>query len=273
MIRTMLATTVSAIGLALAAPAMAQDEAPLPQMDFGTWGVGLADIDTNVDPGDNFNAYVNGKWVRENTIPADRQRFGAFDLLGEKSREDTRTLINDLVASNPAPGTSARRIVDAYNAYYDVEAIDATGLAPAQPYLNRINAASDLEELVALFEEPAFAGLISIGVGIDARNPTQYVPSVGFDGMGLPDRDYYLVDSESNIAIRESYMEYLTTMLSAAGYADAAGAASAVYAFERDVAELEWARQMLRLPQLTYNELTADELRALAGDFPIDTVI
>ena len=273
MIRTMLATTVSAIGLALAAPAMAQDEAPLPQMDFGTWGVGLADIDTNVDPGDNFNAYVNGKWVRENTIPADRQRFGAFDLLGEKSREDTRTLINDLVASNPAPGTSARRIVDAYNAYYDVEAIDATGLAPAQPYLNRINAASDLEELVALFEEPAFAGLVSIGVGIDARNPTQYVPSVGFDGMGLPDRDYYLVDSESNIAIRESYMEYLTTMLSAAGYADAAGAASAVYAFERDVAELEWARQMLRLPQLTYNELTADELRALAGDFPIDTVI
>ena len=274
MLRKLLVTSASVIGLAVAAPAMAQDDAaPLPEMDFGTWGVGLEGIDTAVDPGDDFNAYVNGKWVRENTIPADRQRFGAFDLLGEKSREDVRTLVNDLVASNPAPGTTARRIVDAYNAYYDVEAIDATGLAPAQPYLNEINAAQNLTELASLFEKPAFAGLISIGVGIDARNPTEYVPSVGFDGMGLPDRDYYLVDSESNLEIRAKYMDYLETMLAAANYADPASAAQAVYAFERDVAELEWARQMLRLPQLTYNELTPDDLRAMAGNFPIDAVI
>ncbi|WP_340588402.1 M13 family metallopeptidase [Erythrobacter alti] len=270
----MLATTVSAIGLVLAAPAMAQDEASdTPTMDFGTWGVGLEGIDTQVNPGDDFNAYVNGKWVRENTIPADRQRFGAFDVLGEKSRDDVRTLINDLVASNPAPGTTARRIVDAYNAFYDVEAIDASGLAPAQPYLNEIFSAPDLNRLVELFEEPGYPGLVSAGVGIDARNPTQHVVSIGFDGMGLPDRDYYLVDSESNIAIREAYMEYLATMLGAAGYTDPQGAARAVYAFEHDVAKLEWARQMLRMPQLTYNELSRDDLRALSGDFPIDTLL
>ena len=274
MIRTMLATTVSAIGLAFAAPAMAQDDtADTPTMSFGTWGVDVDMIDQNVDPGDNFDSYVNGKWVRENTIPADRQRFGAFDILGEKSRVDVRALINDLVASDPAPGTSARRIVDAYNAFYDVEAIDASGLAPAQPYLQEIFTAPDLNRLVELFEGPGYPGLVSAGVGIDARNPTEHVVSIGFSGMGLPDRDYYLVDSESNIAIRESYLEYLATMLGAAGYTDPAGAARAVYAFEHDVAELEWARQMLRMPQLTYNELTPDDLRALAGDFPIDTLL
>ncbi|RJY09428.1 M13 family metallopeptidase [Aurantiacibacter aquimixticola] len=274
MIRTMLTTTVSAVGLMLAAPAMAQDDTnELPEMNFGTWGVGLDAIDTEVDPGDNFNAYVNGKWIRENEIPADRSRFGAFDLLGEQSREDVRTLMNDLLASNPAQGTTARRIVDAYNAYYDVEAIDATGLAPAQPYLQEIYSAQNLTELAALFEEPAYAGLVSLSVGADARNPTEYVARVGFDGMGLPDRDYYLIDSESNLEIREKYVDYLTTMLTAAGYEDAAGAARSVYAFERDVAELEWARQMLRLPQLIYNELTPDQLREMAGDFPIDTVI
>jgi len=270
----MLATTVSAIGLALSTPAMAQDEAaPLPEMDFGAWGVGLDSIDTTVDPGDNFNAYVNGKWVRENTIPADRQRFGAFDVLGEKSTEDVQTLIRDLVAANPEPGTTARRIVDAYNAYVDVAAIDATGLAPAQPYLQEIFTAPDLNRLVELFEEPGYPGLVSAGVRADARNPTEYAVSIGFNGMGLPDRDYYLVDSESNLAIREAYMDYLATMLGAAGYADPQAAAVAVYAFEKQVAELEWARQMLRIPQMTYNELTRDELIAMGGDFPVTTML
>lgn len=275
MIRHLLAASASALALTLAAPVLAQDATtpPLPDMDFGTWGVGLEGIDTAIDPGDDFNAYVNGKWVRENTIPADRQSFGAFDLLGERSREDVRTLVNDLVASNPAPGTPGRRIVDAYNAYNDVAAIDARGLAAAEPYLDQIRSADTLTDLAALFENPAFSGIISVGVGIDARNPTQYVPSVGFDGMGLPDRDYYLVDSESNLRIREAYMGYLGTMLTAAGYEDPAATAQAVYDFERQVAQLEWARQMLRLPQLTYNELSADDLRALAGDFPIDTVL
>ncbi|GGD60503.1 M13 family peptidase [Erythrobacter arachoides] len=274
MLRKILISSVSALGLAVAIPAMAQDDAaPMPTMDFGTWGVGLDGIDAAVDPGDDFNAYVNGKWVRENTIPADRQRFGAFDLLGEKSREDVRTLVNELVASNPAPGTTARRIVDAYNAYYDVEAIDARGLAPAQPYLDTIRGVSNLTELAALFEQPAYSGLISIGVGIDARNPTQYVPSIGFDGMGLPDRDYYLVDSESNLAIREAYKDYLGTMLTAAGYTDVEAWADAIYAFERQVAQAEWGRSVLRMPQLTYNELTPDQLREMAGDFPIDTIL
>ncbi|KLI64603.1 M13 family metallopeptidase [Aurantiacibacter marinus] len=278
MIRKFLATTASmpvlALGLALAAPAAAQEEpAPLPEMDFGTWGVGIEGIDAQIDPGDNFDAYVNGKWVRENTIPADRQRFGAFDVLAEKSTEDVQTLIRDLVASDPAPGTTARRIVDAYNAYVDVEAIDATGLAPAQPYLQEIFSAPDLNRLVELFEEPGYPGLVSAGVGADARNPTDYAVSIGFNGMGLPDRDYYLVDSESNLAIREAYMDYLATMLGAAGYTDPAAAARAVYAFEAQVAELEWARQMLRIPQMTYNELTREELVALGGDFPVETLL
>ncbi|QZH76004.1 MAG: M13 family metallopeptidase [Erythrobacter sp.] len=278
MIRTLLATSVSALGLAFAMPALAQD-APtetiveLPTMDFGTWGVGLDAIDPAVDPGDDFNAYVNGKWTRENAIPADRSRFGAFDLLGEQSREDVRLLMVDLLASNPAPGTPERRIVDAYNAFYDVEAIDAAGLAPAQPYLQEIFTAPDLNRLVELFEEPGYPSLVSAGVGIDARNPTEYAVSIGFDGMGLPDRDYYLVDSESNLAIREAYLGYLGTLLEAAGYEDPAAAARAIYAFEAQVAELEWARQVLRMPQLTYNVLSREELTEMAGTFPIETLL
>jgi len=91
--------------------------------------------------------------------------------------------------------------------------------------------------------------------------------------MGLPDRDYYLVDSETNIDIRAKYKQYLSTVLGTAGYADPEGAAEAVYAFEHKVAELEWARQIFRKPTLTYNELTPEDLAEISGDFPIDAVL
>ncbi|MBY6015826.1 M13 family metallopeptidase [Qipengyuania gaetbuli] len=272
MTRTILAAGASALVLMMAVPAAAE-EAEAPTMDFGTWGVGTDLIDKTVDPGDDFNAYVNGKWVAENEIPADRQRYGAFDMLREGSVRDVQKLVNDLVASNPAPGTQARRIVDAYNSFMNVEAIDASGIAPAQPYLDEITGAPDLEALVRLFGQPEYPSLVSVGVTIDARNPTQYAVGLNFNGTGLPDRDYYLVDSESNLKIRAAYKELLATLLGKAGYADPAAAAEAVYAFEHKVAELEWARQVLRMPTLTYNELTPADVSAMAGDFPIDALL
>jgi len=291
MIRKSALLCASVAALALSAPALAETQAPhidmlideaeaettdtvaTPSMDFGSWGVGLETIDDNVDPGDDFNAYVNGKWIAGNAIPADRQRFGAFDLLREGATQDVKALIATLVASNPEPGTQARRIVDAYNSYMDVEAIDASGLAPAYPYLNEIFSAPDLDSLVKLFGKPGYPALVGAGVTIDARNPTQHVVGIGFDATGLPDRDYYLVDSAKNIEIRQKYKEYLAVLLKAAGYNDAVAAAEAVYNFEAKVARLEWARQIFRKPTLTYNELSPEDLAALAGDFPIQTLL
>jgi len=268
-LRQKLALGASALILSLATPALAQDAEPAyPTMAFGTWGVDTTQVDTTLDPGDDFNAYTNGKWIAANEIPADRTRFGAFDLLREHSIENVQKLVQDLVASNPAPGTTERRIVDAYNAYLDTDAINAAGLAPAQPYLGKIYAAPDLTALVRLFEEPGYPGLVGAGVTVDDKDPNTYMVAVGFDGMGLPDRDYYLVDSPVNLELRAKYMEFLQLMLGQAGYADPAAAADAVYAFEHQVAELEWARQMMRNPELTYNLISRDELVALAPEFP-----
>ncbi len=274
MIKSILFAGASAAALAFTAPALAEDaESTAPEMVYGTWGVEPATIDKTVDPGDNFFDYVNGKWVAENTIPADKARFGAFDALGEASRDDVKTLVDELVASNPAPGTGERRIVDAYNAFLNVEAIDASGLVPAYPYLAEIFNAGSLNDLAKLFPKPGYASMVAAGVSVDDKDPNSYIVSVGFDGMGLPDRDYYLVDSERNEGIRAAYMDYLTLLFDKAGYADAAGTASAVYAFEKQVAELEWDRTALRNSDITYNKLTRDEFMALAGDFPLATVL
>ncbi len=275
-LRHILATTASAFALTLAVPALAQEVAPAaayPQMTFGSWGVDTAQIDPAVDPGDDFNAYVNGKWLAANEIPADRTRFGAFDLLRERSIESVQALVGDLVAANPAAGTPERRIVDAYQAFMDEDAINAAGLEPIMPYLANIWQARDLTALADLFQQPGYPGLIAAGVTIDQRNPDAYAVGINFSGMGMPNREYYLEDSERNLTVRAAYKELLTFLFAEAGYADPAGTMEAVYAFEHKVAELEWAQQMFRIPELTYNRVTKEELLAMSGTFPMATIL
>ncbi|MFN2099513.1 M13 family metallopeptidase [Altererythrobacter sp. MF3-039] len=270
--RILLAAGASLAALTLTAPALAETEAKAPdypQMTFGEWGFDPATIDSEVDPGDDFNAYANGGWNSRHELPADRPRFSSADFLQEKSRENIAALIADLAASNPAPGTSARRIVDAYNAYLDRDGIEAAGMAPLQPYLQNVYSAPDLTSLARLFPQAGYPGLISAGVGPDSKNPTEHEVSVGFVGMGMSDRDYYLVDSERNLEIRAKYKELLEFMLGKAGYQDPVSAAAAVYAFERKVAELEWDRQFFRNPDLTYNAITRAEFEALSPQFPL----
>lgn len=274
MIRQILATGISAIALAAAVPAIAQEEATeTPSMSWGEWGVDLTQIDESLDPGVDFNAYVNGRWMAANPVPADLSRYGAFDMLREKSVADVEALVAQLVASDPAPGTTARRVVDAYNAFLDQDAINAAGLVPAYPILTGIYTAPDLATLVALFETPGYPAMVSAGVSIDPEDPFSHVVSVGFSGMGLDDRDYYLVDSERNLEIRAAYMEYLTFILGKAGYADPADAARHVYEFEHRVAQLEWDGQVLRIPELRNNPLSREELTGLVPEFPTEVLL
>ncbi|WEK45312.1 MAG: M13 family metallopeptidase [Candidatus Andeanibacterium colombiense] len=281
MIRSILFAGVSAAVLALSAPVFAEDAAPqpapapssAPQMTFGTWGFDPASIDPNVKPGDDFFAYANGKWIKDNPIPPEYTRYGAFNYLDEKSKSDVQALIDDLVKQKHAPGSGEQRIVDAYDAYLDTKAIDAKGLAPAYPYLAKIYGAQDLKSLVTLFAEPGIPSIVAAGIGVDDKDPDAYIPTMGFDGMGLPDRDMYLVDSDKNREIQAKYKDFLAWMLGKAGYADPKAAAASVYAFEHHVAEIEWPRTALRNADLTYHKLTRSELETAAPEFPVQALL
>ena len=273
MIRQLLFAGISAAALA-ATPALAQEErAPAPTMEFGTWGFDPASIDQQVDPGSDFNAFANGKWIAQNPIPPEYSRFGAFNILGEKSTSDVEKVVADLVASNPAPGSPEKRLIDAYQAYEDTDAIEAAGLAPAQPYLDEIKGTASLEDLIALTAKPGIPSLVTPGVTVDDKDPNSYIVSVGFDGMGLPDRDYYLVESERNTQIRARYKDFLAFMLGQAGYSDPQAMADKVYDFEHSTAQVEWDRTAMRNSDITYNKLSRDEVLALDPSFPMERLL
>jgi putative endopeptidase len=238
--------------------------APPPAESWGAFGVQTQWIDTATRPGDDFDRYVSGKWVDATPMPADKTRIGSFITLRDQSEDRLHAILDQLVASKPAPGTPQARVADAYKAFMDVDAINAVGLAPARPVLDRIAAAKTEADLIALFATPGIASPIGAGVDADAKQSDRYALYLGQGGLGLPDRDYYLLDTPKYQDIRAKYLEYLTFLLGKAGYADAPAQARAVLALETAMARETWDRALQRNRDLTYNKLTLAELDALA---------
>ena len=251
-----------------AAPATAADDDP-PPMQFPGWGVNLSDLDRSVKPGDDFDAFVNGKWKKATVIPPKYPYYGVTTNLRIGSERSVKAIIDELLAGQHAPGSSEQRVADMYRAYVDVDAINRAGLAPAKPYLDRIQAVSNYDELATLFAEPGFPGPFGEFVSIDRGDPNRNILFVGIGGIGLPDRDNYLVDNERNREMRGKYVEYLTFLLGKAGHADPATGANQVYEFEKQIAAVMWDRAVARNPQLTTTRMSYGALTTLSGDFPL----
>lgn len=241
--------------------------------EWGEWGVNLAAFNTDVHPGDDFNAFANGTWIDNFEIPADRTRYGSFDLLSEKSEQRVQRIIEELAAAEPPGDTIEGKIAAYYNAFMDTDAIEAADLAPVQPMLERIRAAETREDLAGLLAERGLPGPAGGFIDIDSKQPDRYAVYITQSGLGMGDRDYYLVDSEKNVELRGQYVDMIEFLLAEAGYDDARMAAEGVLALETEIAKSHWDRAIGRNRNLTYNKLSRDELIALAGDFPVTTML
>ena len=271
--KTLAFAAFSALVVATPLRAETAPAAPDPVMAFGTWGLDLDHIDPAIAPGDDFFAHFNGRWVAATRMPPEHSRYGAFTMLAEKAQADVRALVEELAASNPAPGTAEARIADSYSAYLDTEAIEAAGLSPVWPYLTRIYQAKSHAELASLFGEPGYPSPLGAWVMVDAMQPDRYVVGVGAGGIGLPDRDYYLRHDEKSRSIQAEYRTYLAFLLDKAGYADAENAARAVYDLEHGFATALWDRAVSRNRELTYNPVDRSRLQELAGAFPLEPML
>ena len=241
--------------------------------DWGEFGLDLYSLQSDTHPGDNFFRYVNGTWYDEFDMPSDRTRYGSFTLLAEKSEQRVKFIIDDLAAAKPDSATLEGKVAAFYNAFVDTDAIEAAGMAPVQPYLEKIAAIETREDLARAFAAVGFTSPIGGGVSIDAKQTDENIFYISQSGLGLGDRSYYLKDDEKNQETRAGYVAFLTIVLEEAGYDDPADGAARILALETEIAKAHWDRTMNRNRDLTYNKLSKDELVALAGDFPIDAML
>jgi putative endopeptidase len=243
--------------------------APLPKIK--PWGVDLAGTDTTASPGEDFARYVGGKWMETQTIPSDRTRWGAFDLLREQADVDLQALVAETVAAGGFPGTDEQRIADLYQSYVDTDAIEARGLSPIQPLLAEIAACADAASLAVIAARPGspVPTPLGWGVGPDQKNPDIYVLSVSHGGLGMPNRTFY-IGATAKPDLIASYQAHIAKMLTLAGVSDGAKKAADIVAFETRIAGHHWLPEQLRERDKTYNPKSRAELAAMGPAFPWD---
>ncbi|WP_374659481.1 M13 family metallopeptidase [Phenylobacterium sp.] len=224
-----------------------------PAPKYGGFGFDTAGMDRAVAPGDNFYSYANGGWMKTTEIPADRGSYSTFNVLGEMATARTRAIVEDQAKANAPAGSEARKIGDYYASFMDEAAIEAAGATPLEPELARIAAIktrADLSrELGATLRADVDAlnatdyatdRLFGLWVAEDMNDTSKYRPYLMQGGLGLPDRAYYLDQSDRFKDIRAKYVSHIARMLTLAGQTDGEAKAARILALETAIAKAHW---------------------------------
>ncbi len=254
-----------------AAPAV-EEAAAAPEL--GSFGVDLASIDSSVKPGDNFFKYVNGTWLKETEIPADKSRFGSFDLLRDRSDVNVKAIIEAAAAKQAEKGSEEQKIGDFYAAFLDTDTIEAKGMAPIQADLDRIAAVQSHDDVAKLMGDPTMDvnTILSGWVDVDFKDIENYIFYVTQSGLGMA-RANYRDEGENFDRYRAGYVELLEKMLAVSGVEDATDRAAKVMAFETALAEVHWEPKKRRQRDLTYNKMTTEEMQTFMAGFPVAEVL
>jgi len=219
-------------------------------------GLDLAGIDRSVKPGDDFFRYANGTWLKTTEIPADRASYGPGAILAELTTQRTAAILQEAARSVAPDGSAAQRVGDYYASLVDQAAIDARGLAPLQPRLDRIGAIADRKALSRALGETLRAdvdvlnatnlytdNLLGLWVAQDLDDPARYSAFLLQGGLDMPDRAYYVDPSPRMAEIRTRFEAHVARVLELARVSDAAAKAARIVDLERRMAEAHGTRE------------------------------
>jgi putative endopeptidase len=245
-------------------------EAPAAEPVALSSGLDLGAMDTSVKPGDDFFRYVNGTWLDETDIPADKSNYGGAIILVDGAVADVRAIVEASANGDFAKGTDEQKVGDLYKSYLNMERRNALGVAPLMPELERIDAISSHAELAHYFGDAQVRGYatpMNLNQFADMKNPDYYGFYVFQGGLGLPDREFYFTADERTEEIRVAYVEHVEKMFGLAGLDNGAAAAATVMALETRIAEQHMLKEVARDWAANYNKVPVTDLGELMPNF------
>jgi putative endopeptidase len=234
-------------------------------------GIDLSNVDAGARPQDDLFGHVNGRWLADHQMPADRATDGAFRLLADRAEEQVRDIITEAAASKAAQGTNPQRIGDLYASFMDIETIARLGVRPLLDELAGVDAALTPTELAAALGKLQRAGIgggTGVYVDTDSKDSTRYLLHLSQSGLGLPDESYYR--DPQHAAILAEYPKHIGRMFALVyGEQDADwdSTAAQIVALETKIAAAHWDVVKRRDADLTYNLRTFAELCSEATGF------
>ncbi len=236
-------------------------------------GINLDLMDKNVSPKEDFFKHVNGKWLESTEIPADRTRWGSFDELRQKTDEDALSILKSAMTDNKdlksievLQGSDQEKAVFLFQTIMDTVSRDKQGIEPVKPYLAKIEAIKNIDDLQTYLiemEPKGGGGFFGFGVGADAKDSNRNVGYLGTGSLGLPDRDYYVKDDEDSKEKRQKYVKHITRMFQYLGDTEevANKQAKQILAFETRLAEPKMDKVDRRDARKRYNPRSISDLQ------------
>jgi endothelin-converting enzyme/putative endopeptidase len=238
-------------------------------------GFSLDNIDKSVDPCVDFYQYACGNWIKNSEIPADRPAWQSFSELNESNLAIERRILEKAETAGAGRSAIDQKIGDLYGSCMDEKAVDAKGIAPVKPELERIAAIKDKGALVEEIGHLHLVGgtsLFSFYSSSDLHHADQVIAYIDQGGLSLPDRDYYIKDDADKVEVRKHFVDYATEVFALAGQTapQAAASAQTVLVVETLLAANSMDRTKRRDPKNRDHKMTRDEVVAMAPDFALN---
>jgi putative endopeptidase len=221
----------------------------------------MANLDPSTSPKEDFYQYSTGGWQKNNPLRPEFSRYGSFDALREQAQENLNALFESMTTSETVPGTVEQKITDLYKMALDSTTRNELGAQPIQKYIAEIQAVKSKDELATLLGKMSLygeGGFFGAGVEADLTNSDMQILYLGQGGLGMGDRDYYLL--ESNKALKDGYQAFLVKALNLAGVADAEAVVAKDMAVEDAMAQIFWTREENRNMEKIYNPMSSEQI-------------
>ena len=228
-------------------------------------GIKEENLDRSIRPGQDFYRFSCGGWLDANPLPDDFSSYGTYDELAEVNRRQLKDLIDGITAQDNAPGSDAARIAALYNLVMDTDRRDRDGLEPMRPYMERISAIRDSEELVdAMVELDPYGvtGYFDVGIGPDLKDSHSNIVGLSQGGLTLGDKEYYTDRDRQTQNIRKAFKKHVVRMLMLAGYGrlEARRRMRIIWRIEKRLARASRNNVQLRDPAANYHKMSVADL-------------
>lgn len=221
-------------------------------------GIDMTRMDQSVRPQDNFYNHMNGTWLKEFKIPADKSGYGTFTKLSDNAEKDLKVIIDEAAqSSEKEPGSNTQKVGDMFLSFMDSTAIEELGIIPIQEeieMIRKLQSKKDVVDHMARLDRQGISTAIGAGVWIDAKKSDQYIVVLLQGGLSLPNRSYYLDEGDRFKEFRTKFVSHMEKIFTLTGMENSSSRAKKIMAMETEIAKNHWTRVESRNRDKTYNK-------------------